>query len=80
MYVCIYNIYIYTNVSTDSYLHISIYLYIISIYIHNVYLYILYIFVCIRAHSLVVSDLWSEAIGSRFEFRCQLWAEVGSLQ
>ena len=33
-----------------------------------------------RARSLVVSDLRSEAKGSRFESGCQLCAEVSSLQ
>ena len=34
----------------------------------------------LRARSLVVSDLRSKTKGCRFEFGCQLCAEVSSLQ
>ena len=35
---------------------------------------------CLRARSLVVSDLRSEAKGSQFKSGCWLWAEVNSTQ
>ena len=43
-------------------------------------LYYVYPLLCIRARSLVVSDLRSETKGSRFESGCQLCAEVSCLQ